>query len=64
MLIGDEWFDMSEGDYFSIHPETQHRILAKTDLELLEVSTPEVDDVIRVEDDSNRPSGKIDSEHR
>jgi quercetin dioxygenase-like cupin family protein len=55
---------MSEGDYFTIHPETQHRILAKTDLEMLEVSTPEVDDVIRIEDDSNRPSGKIDFEHQ
>ena len=64
ILIDDEWFDVAEGDYFTIYPETQHRILAKTDLELLEVSTHEVDDVIRVEDDSNRPSGKIDSEHQ
>ena len=28
-----------------------------------EVSTPEVDDVIRLEDDTNRDSGRLESEH-
>jgi mannose-6-phosphate isomerase len=30
---------------------------------VLEVSTPEVDDVVRLSDDWNRPDGRIDAEH-
>ncbi|MAH43825.1 hypothetical protein CL614_08975 [archaeon] len=41
----------------------KHRVIAKTDYTALEVSTPHLDDVVRFHDDSNRPSGKIDSEH-
>ena len=32
-----------------------HRLLAHKDSVILEVSTPEVDDVVRVEDDYDRP---------
>ncbi len=53
----------SAGYYFSVKPRQKHRIIALTDLELLEVSTPEVDDVVRIADDTNRPDGKIESEH-
>ncbi len=42
----------------------KHRVIAKTDYTAVEVSTPHLDDVIRYQDDSNRSSGKIDSEHR
>jgi dTDP-glucose pyrophosphorylase len=42
----------------------KHRVIAISDLILQEVSPPEVDDVIRIEDDANRPDGKIESEHR
>ena len=41
----------------------KHRVIANTDYTALEVSTPHLDDVIRFEDDTNRPPGKIDSEH-
>jgi len=37
-----------------IPPGRKHRMAAKTDVELLEVSTPELDDVIRHEDDYGR----------
>lgn len=40
-----------------------HRVIAHTTYDAIEISTPELDDVIRWEDDSNRSSGKIDSEH-
>ena len=41
----------------------KHRVIAKTDYTALEVSTPHLDDVVRFHDDSDRPSGKINSEH-
>lgn len=63
VLIGDEWFEVAQDDFFTIPPGIIHRIHAITDLVLQEVSTPEVLDVIRVEDDANRPSGHIEEEH-
>ena len=38
-------------------------MVAKTDLILHEVSTPQVDDVIRLADDHARPDGRIETEH-
>jgi len=55
---------MKAGDYFNVTPPKKHRVIALTDIILQEVSTPEVDDVIRIEDDTNRPDGKIDAEHQ
>lgn len=55
---------MGPGDYFNVTPPKKHRVIALTDIILQEVSTPEVDDVIRIEDDTNRSDGKIDSEHK
>ena len=51
------------GDYFNVTPPKKHRVIALTDIILQEVSTPEVNDVIRIDDDTNRVDGKIDSEH-
>ena len=51
------------GAVVHVLPNTVHRIVAETDLTLIEVSTPELDDVIRIADDSGRPDGKIESEH-
>lgn len=59
-----EKFKCSEGDFFNILPPKKHRVIAVTDLILQEVSTPEVDDVIRIEDDFKRPDGKIEKEHK
>jgi len=54
---------MKADDFFTVIPPRKHRIIAITDIILQEVSTPEVDDVIRIEDDNNRQDGRIDSEH-
>lgn len=57
-----EKFQMKANDFFNVTPPKKHRVIAITDVILQEVSTPEVDDVIRIEDDNNRPDGKIESE--
>ena len=54
---------MTKDDCFTVTPPKKHRVIAITDIILQEVSTPEVDDVIRIEDDSDRGDGKIDSEY-
>ncbi len=58
-----EKFQMTAGDFFNVAPPKKHRVIAITDIILQEVSTPEVDDVVRLEDDTQRPDGKIESEH-
>lgn len=54
---------MGEDDFFTVRPPRRHRVIALTDLILQEVSTPEVDDVIRIDDDYAREDGRIQSEH-
>lgn len=46
-----------------VSPETIHRIESLTDVLLYEVSTPHLDDVIRLQDDARRVDGKIQGEH-
>jgi mannose-6-phosphate isomerase-like protein (cupin superfamily) len=46
-----------------IPPGTLHRLESLEPTTLFEVSSPEVDDVIRVQDDSRRSHGRIESEH-
>lgn len=41
---------MSAGDTLHITPGTRHRITAIEDADIVEVSTPEIDDVVRLED--------------
>lgn len=53
---------MNRGESFTVLPGRKHRIIALTTLILMEVSTPEVNDVIRIEDDTNRGDGRIESE--
>ena len=43
-------WEMSPGDSVHITPTTVHRITAIEDCDVLEVSTPELDDVVRLED--------------
>jgi mannose-6-phosphate isomerase-like protein (cupin superfamily) len=45
---------MRPGDSYRVKPGTVHRMRAVTDCDVLEVSTPEVEDVVRVEDDYGR----------
>lgn len=51
------------GDVVHVRPGRVHRITAVTDVYLIEVSTPELDDVIRLADDRGRADGRIAAEH-
>ena len=55
---------MKAGDYFNVTPPKKHRVIALTDIILQEVSTPEVDDVFRIDDEFARADGKIEGEHQ
>ncbi len=46
--MGDVRLD--EGMSFHVTPGTRHRMIAVSDCDLLEASTPELDDVVRLED--------------
>jgi mannose-6-phosphate isomerase-like protein (cupin superfamily) len=50
--VGDEpeTIEIAPGDAFRYRPGTVHRVTALDDLLILEVSTPHVDDVVRLED--------------
>lgn len=50
LRIGDEEHDVRPGKVFSIPPGTVHRLEATTDLRLIEVSSPDLDDIVRLED--------------
>ena len=54
---------LSAGAIWSIPPGVKHRIITLEDVILMEASTPEIDDVIRIEDDTLRGDGRIQSEH-
>ena len=46
---------LSPGDTFHVSPGVVHRFGAgESDVDLIEVSTPELDDVVRLEDDYDR----------
>lgn len=42
--------NLKPGDCFHIAPGLKHRMIALDDCDVLEVSTPELDDVVRLED--------------
>ena len=45
---------LKPGDSYHIPPRLKHRMTALEDCEVIEVSTPELDDVVRLEDDYDR----------
>jgi mannose-6-phosphate isomerase-like protein (cupin superfamily) len=55
--------DLEAGHVVKVLPNTVHRVEALTNLVLIEASSPELDDVVRLADDYRRPDGKIESEH-
>lgn len=64
--VGKDKNDLKEiilnpGDKLDIHPYTVHRAEALEDSKILEVSTPELSDVVKIEDDYGR-SGKGNDE--
>jgi mannose-6-phosphate isomerase len=46
--------ELAPGEPFHITPELRHRMTAIEDTDVLEVSTPELDDVVRLEDKYGR----------
>jgi mannose-6-phosphate isomerase len=46
--------EMNPGDSFHIEPLLCHRMTALEDTDILEASTPELDDVVRLEDNYGR----------
>jgi quercetin dioxygenase-like cupin family protein len=52
---------LNQGDKIDVHPNTIHRLEALEDSEIFEVSTPELDDVVKIEDDYGR-NGKGNNE--
>lgn len=55
---------LNAGHVIYIRPEAIHRIEALSDVILIEASSPQLDDVIRLEDDYLRPDGRIEAEHK
>ncbi|HEX6135036.1 MAG TPA: hypothetical protein VFZ24_13800 [Longimicrobiales bacterium] len=45
-----ETIELMEGESVRIRPPTVHRVEAITDVDILEASTPHLDDVVRLED--------------
>jgi mannose-6-phosphate isomerase len=50
LLLGDKALHLNPGDAAEIPPGTTHRLTAISDVDVIEVSTPELDDVVRLED--------------
>jgi len=46
--------EMNPGDSFHIKPGVVHRMTAVTDVDVVEVSTTQLDDVVRIQDDFGR----------
>lgn len=47
--------EMQRGEGYTIHPFQRHRLIAVTDCEIVEASTPETGTTYRIEDDYARP---------
>lgn len=52
-----EEFTMTQGQRFRTRPGTIHRMIAVEDSDLLEASTPHLDDVVRLDDRYGRTRG-------
>jgi mannose-1-phosphate guanylyltransferase len=58
-----ESLPLHPGISYNVQAGYLHRVIAITDLTFIEASTIQLDDVVRLKDDTNRPHGKINSEH-
>jgi len=54
VLVNDIIHTMVENEVLTINPMDIHRVIAYEDSIILEVSTPEVDDIVRIEDHYGR----------
>ena len=55
--------ELKRGKVVHLKPGCIHRIESLDDLIIIESSSIELDDIIRLEDDSGRENGRIESEH-
>ena len=55
---------MEAGEVVNIRPPAVHRVEAVEDTLLVEASSGQLEDCVRLEDDFGRPDGRIESEHR
>jgi mannose-1-phosphate guanylyltransferase len=62
LLVDGKAVSLGPGMSATIAPKTVHRLEAESDLTVLEISTPEVDDVVRVDDRYGRRG--LDKRHR
>ena len=53
----------TKGMGWTVPLNRKQRVIARESYTALEVSTPHLNDVVRFEDDTNRTSGKIETEH-
>jgi len=56
---GDSQFLLAPGEAVTVPPQTVHRLQALEDSVVLEASTPELDDVVRLQDDYARAETKV-----
>ena len=54
---------INSGTFVNVNNYAVHRLKAISDILLYEVSTPHLDDVIRLADDKKRKDGRISTEH-
>jgi quercetin dioxygenase-like cupin family protein len=55
IILNDRIVTLKEGEDITLLPRTVHRIIGKKDSILFEVSTPQLEDVVRIS--PNKPSG-------
>lgn len=55
VTIGESQQERGAGDVIHLRPGTVHRVEALEETEFIEVSTPELEDVVRIADDFGRP---------
>lgn len=59
LRLGEEWLDAGPGKVVTIPPGTVHQLVAVTDVRVIEVSTPHLDDVIRLSDRYGRAPAAV-----
>jgi quercetin dioxygenase-like cupin family protein len=56
IILTDKTVTLREGDDITLFPKTIHRIVGKKDSVLFEVSTPQLADVVRIEENQKKTS--------
>jgi quercetin dioxygenase-like cupin family protein len=54
IILTDKTVTLKEGSDITLFPKTMHRIVGKKDSILFEVSTPQLADIVRVEEDPKK----------